>query len=133
METTTIQVRKDQAEDLKEMARENGNYKTVIDRLLEGYNDTTSGQTIDVEDARLLSEHLERAVAPYFADLAGVDDASEIYDADVNADVDTEALAESLQEHIDYPEQQDTAEIVQRLEDLETRLPAKVAQELQHG
>ena len=90
-DTTTIQVRKDQAEDLKEMARENGNYKTVIDRLLEGYSPAT------------------------------------------NDGVDTEQLAEQLQEHIDYPEQQDTAEIVQRLEDLETRLPRKVAEELQHG
>jgi len=41
-ETTTIQVRKDQAKQLQEIARENGNYKTVIDRLLEDYNDTTS-------------------------------------------------------------------------------------------
>ncbi|AGC34550.1 hypothetical protein HSTV1_5 [Haloarcula sinaiiensis tailed virus 1] len=48
-----------------------------------------------------------------------------------NADVDTEALAEELQERINYPEQQDTETIVQRLEDLETRLPSKVARELQ--
>jgi len=48
-ETTTIQVRKDQAEQLKEIARENGNYKTVIDRVLEGYNDTTGPQEMDVD------------------------------------------------------------------------------------
>jgi len=45
METTTIQVRKEQAEELKTIARENGNYKTVIDRLLESYNDTISGES----------------------------------------------------------------------------------------
>jgi len=45
METTTIQVRKEQAEALKDIARENGNYKTVIDRLLESYNETISGES----------------------------------------------------------------------------------------
>jgi hypothetical protein len=48
-----------------------------------------------------------------------------------NADVDTEALAEDLQERIDYPDSMDTESIMQRLEDLETRLPSKVARELQ--
>jgi len=47
-ETTTIQVRKDQAESLKEIARENGNYKTVIDRLLEDYNDATNPGEVDL-------------------------------------------------------------------------------------
>jgi hypothetical protein len=48
-----------------------------------------------------------------------------------NNDVDTEVLAEELQSEIDYPDSIDTSDIMQRLEDLETRLPAKVARELQ--
>lgn len=95
-ETTTIQVRKDQAEQLQEIARENGNYKTAIDRVLEGWDG--NGQAIDIEDARLLSQHLERAVAPYFADLVGVDDASEIREARLT---ETEALARDVQNQLD--------------------------------
>jgi len=48
-ETTTIQVRKDQAKELQEIARENGNYKTAIDRLIEGYNDTTT-DAVDIDE-----------------------------------------------------------------------------------
>ena len=44
------------------------------------------GQTIDIEDSRLLAEHVERALAPYFADLVGVDDASKIREASVADD-----------------------------------------------
>jgi len=44
-DTTTIQVRKDQAEQLQEIARENGNYKTVIDRLLESWEQSDSSDS----------------------------------------------------------------------------------------
>jgi predicted CopG family antitoxin len=43
---------------------------------------------------------------------------------------DVEDIAEQLQEHIEYPESQDTETIVNRIEDLESRLPRKVAEEL---
>jgi len=35
--TTTVEVRVDQAEQLREIQRQNGNYKTAIDRLLEAW------------------------------------------------------------------------------------------------
>jgi len=43
-ETTTIQVRKEQAKQLQELQRPNGNYKTAIDRLLEAYADSDESQ-----------------------------------------------------------------------------------------
>jgi len=61
METTTIQVRKEQAEELKNIARENGNYKTVIDRLLESYNDTISGESAEVD--QIAEEVADRVVS----------------------------------------------------------------------
>jgi len=57
-DTTTIQVRRDQAEQLQTIARENGNYKTVIDRLIEGYSETTN--TVDeTEIARMVASDLK--------------------------------------------------------------------------
>lgn len=41
-----------------------------------------------------------------------------------------EDIAEQLEDHIEYPERQDTETIINRLEDLESRLPRKVAEEL---
>jgi len=35
-------------------------------------------QSIDVEDARILSQHVEKGFAPYFADIDGVDDPSDL-------------------------------------------------------
>lgn len=40
-------------------------------------------------------------------------------------------IAEQLQELIDYPDSQDTQTIINRIDDLESQLPAKVAGELQ--
>jgi len=77
--TTTIQVRKDQAEQLQKIARENGNYKTVIDRLLEDYNDTTT-------DALDIDEIVERF--------------EELPTEDMHAD----QFAQEVANHLDYAE-----------------------------
>jgi len=89
METTTVQVRKEQAEELKSIARKNGNCKTVIGRLLESYNKTTTNSVdadaivetllqeiqattiINVEDARLIGQNVDKTVAPYAEDIEG--------------------------------------------------------------
>jgi len=47
-ETTTIEVRTDQAEQLQEIQRENGNYKTAIDRLLEAWE--SESEAVDPND-----------------------------------------------------------------------------------
>lgn len=57
-ETTTIQVRRDQAERLKEIRRENGNYKTALDELLEAYD----GSSTDEVDYAEIERRCERAV-----------------------------------------------------------------------
>jgi hypothetical protein len=44
-DTTTIEVRADQAEQLRKIQRENGNYKTAIDQLLEAWE--SESETID--------------------------------------------------------------------------------------
>ena len=38
-------------------------------------------QVIDVEDSRLLAQHVERSLEPYFCDIVDVNDASDIRDA----------------------------------------------------
>ena len=49
MDTTTIEIRDDQLEQLKDMKRvDRESYKSVLDRLLEG--DTDSMQVVPVED-----------------------------------------------------------------------------------
>ena len=49
MDTTTIEIRDDQLEQLKAMKRvDRESYKSVLDRLLEG--DTDSMQVVPVED-----------------------------------------------------------------------------------
>jgi len=52
-------------------------------------------------------------------------------DPDDNSDVDTEALAEDLQERIDYPDSQDTETIMQRLDELWSSLPERTADEVE--
>ena len=48
-DTTTIEIRDDQLEQLKDMKRvDRESYKSVVDRLLEG--DTDSMQVVPVED-----------------------------------------------------------------------------------
>lgn len=39
-------------------------------------------------------------------------------------------IAEQLQEQIDYPERQDTDRIINRIDDLESQLPAQIKEEL---
>lgn len=51
--------------------------------------------------------------------------------SDSGQSVDTDALAESLAEHIDYPESQDAETIVKRISELESRLPEKVGDEVE--
>ena len=50
-DTTTIEIRDDQLEQLKDMKRvDRESYKSVVDRLLEGDTDTDSMQVVPVED-----------------------------------------------------------------------------------
>jgi DNA-binding protein Fis len=79
-ETTTIEItqaQKEALDDLKEHSRES--YKSVLEKLVEswqGENEIQREQTIDVEDARILSQHLEKAIAPYFEELDTTDNAN---------------------------------------------------------
>ena len=58
-DTTTIEVRTDQAEQLREIQRQNGNYKTAIDRLIETWRG--EGEAIDADDlADKVSEKVVR-------------------------------------------------------------------------
>ena len=51
MDTTTIEIRDDQLEQLKDMKRvDRESYKSVLDRLLEGDTDTEAMQVVPVED-----------------------------------------------------------------------------------
>jgi len=52
--------------------------RTYGEIMADGLDEEYREQTIDVEDARILAQHVERALSPYFADLAGVNDASDI-------------------------------------------------------
>ena len=50
-DTTTIEIRDDQLEQLKDMKRvDRESYKSVLDRLLDGDTDTDSMQVVPVED-----------------------------------------------------------------------------------
>ena len=50
-DTTTIEIRDDQLEQLKDMKRvDRESYKSVLDRLLNGDTDTDSMQVVPVED-----------------------------------------------------------------------------------
>ena len=72
-DTTTIEItheQKAQLDELKEHSRES--YKSVLEKLVEswqGENEIQREQTIDVEDARILSQHVEKAIAPYFEEM----------------------------------------------------------------
>jgi len=59
-DTTTIEVRMDQAEQLRKIQRENGNYKTAIDRLLEAWG--SESEAIDTVDYAEIERRCERAV-----------------------------------------------------------------------
>jgi len=66
-ETTTIQVRKDQAKKLKEIQGPSGNYKTVIDTLIESH-DTQPDNNTGVDYDRLesmLDEKLQYHLAEW--------------------------------------------------------------------
>mgnify|MGYP000473994745 CR=1 FL=1 len=63
-ETTTIQVRKEQAERLKEIRGPSGNYKTAIDTLLEAYDTDDAGGV----DTNALVADLKADLAPAVAD-----------------------------------------------------------------
>jgi len=79
-DTTTIEItqaQKAQLDELKEHSRES--YKSVLEKLVaswQGENEIQREQTIDVEDARILSQHLEKAIAPYFEELDTTDNAN---------------------------------------------------------
>ena len=50
-DTTTIEIRDDQLEQLKDMKRvDRESYKSVVDRLLEGDTDTEPMRVVPVED-----------------------------------------------------------------------------------
>ena len=50
-DTTTIEVRDDQLEQLKDMKRvDRESYKSVLDRLLEGDTDTEAMRVVPIED-----------------------------------------------------------------------------------
>jgi putative alpha-1,2-mannosidase len=72
-DTTTIEItqaQKAQLDELKAHSRES--YKSVLEKLVEswqGEKELQRKQTIDVEDARILSQHLEKAIAPYFEEM----------------------------------------------------------------
>jgi len=55
-DTTTIEVRTDQAEQLREIQRENGNYKTAIDRLLESRGSESEAIDVDGLAARIADQ-----------------------------------------------------------------------------
>jgi leucyl aminopeptidase (aminopeptidase T) len=72
-DTTTIEItqaQKESLDELKEHSRES--YKSVLEKLVaswQGEKELEREQTIDVEDARILSQHVEKAIAPYFEEL----------------------------------------------------------------
>jgi hypothetical protein len=72
-DTTTIEITKNQKAQLDELkAHSRESYKSVLEKLVEswqGENEIQREQTIDVEDARILSQHVEKAIAPYFEDM----------------------------------------------------------------
>jgi hypothetical protein len=72
-DTTTIEITKNQKAQLDELkAHSRESYKSVLEKLVEswqGENEIQREQTIDVEDARILSQHLEKAMAPYFEEM----------------------------------------------------------------
>jgi predicted DsbA family dithiol-disulfide isomerase len=91
-ETTTIEVRTNQAEQLREIQRQNGNYKTAIDRLLETW--WGESETINADDlAARIVDHIG-------ADVGGpqVDD-SEIA-REVAQQIDYAHLADKVSEQV---------------------------------
>jgi hypothetical protein len=73
METTTISVSKETKAGFDEARPENASSADEFLGMLlacwEGENDPEREQTIDVEDARILSQHVEKAIAPYFEEM----------------------------------------------------------------
>jgi len=91
-ETTTIQVRKDQAERLKKIQRENGNYKTAIDRLLEGHGE--SDNPINVEElSKAITDHIG-------AEVGGREVDSSKIAAQVTQQLDHTILADAVAERV---------------------------------
>ena len=72
-ETTTIEITQAQKAELDELkAHSRESYKSVLEKLVaswQGENEIQREQTIDVEDARILSQHVEKAIAPYFEEM----------------------------------------------------------------
>ena len=73
METTTISVSKETKAEFDEARPENASSADEFLGMLvaswQGENEMQREQTIDVEDARILSQHVEKAIAPYFEGL----------------------------------------------------------------
>ena len=76
MDKTTISLSKETKADFDDARPPNANSADAFIRmLLEAWQgegaDAEREQTIDVEDARLLAEHVERTLAPYLDDIQG--------------------------------------------------------------
>jgi len=80
METTTISVSKETKAEFDgarpEGASSADEFLGMLVASWQGENEMQREQTIDVEDARILSQHLEKAIAPYFEELDTTDDAN---------------------------------------------------------
>jgi len=64
-DTTTIEVRTDQAEQLRELQHKNGNYKTAIDRVLESWENESEAIDPNEIERALVNQELDHA---HFAD-----------------------------------------------------------------
>jgi len=73
MATTTISLSEERKAEFDEARPEGANSADEFVGMLlacwEGENEPQREQTIDVEDARILSQHLEKAMAPYFEEM----------------------------------------------------------------
>ena len=79
---TSLSVTEEQKRQI-EAAQEDAGHDGAIGRFIvqQVSGETKRKQTIDVEDARLLAQHVERSLEPYFCDIVDVNDASDIRDA----------------------------------------------------
>lgn len=75
---TAIRVSKEARADAQAAKQDGETWDDYVRRCTDVDATENRKQTIDVEDARLLAQHVERSLAPYFADLVGVDDASDV-------------------------------------------------------
>jgi len=73
MATTTISLSEERKAEFDEARPEDANSADEFVGMLlacwQGENELQREQTIDVEDARILSQHLEKAIAPYFEEM----------------------------------------------------------------